>query len=345
MTGIVKDPRYFNHEMGAYHVESPARLKTIYRALEEDRQLTSKLKIISPRLAQMEEILWIHEKNYYHLLESTQARERVILDPDTSTNPSSFQTARLAVGGVLEAARAIMEEEITNAFALIRPPGHHAEKARAMGFCLFNNVAIAAEYLRRSYSVDRIVIFDWDVHHGNGTQNAFYNRDDVLYFSLHQYPHYPGTGHWSEIGQGPGQGLTINCPLQGGKGDADYLYALERLLSPIIDTYQPQFFLVSAGFDPHQADPLSSMLLTAPGFAALTEWAMTKALATAQGRLLLVLEGGYALEALAESVKQVLYQLARFQSRPQLDPNLNPQTEEEISQVVKSLKPFWPLSS
>lgn len=344
MTGIVKDPRYFNHEMGAYHVESPARLKAIYQALDEDKYLISKLKIISPRLAQKEEILLSHEEKYYHLLESTQGKGRVILDPDTSTSPDSFQTARLAVGGVLEAARAIMEREVENAFALIRPPGHHAEKDKAMGFCLFNNVAIAAEYLKQQYSVDKIIIIDWDVHHGNGTQNAFYSRNDVLYFSLHQFPHYPGTGHWREIGISQGQGFTVNCPLQGGKGDADYLYVLERLLSPIIEAYQPRFFLVSAGFDPHLEDPLSSMLLSSSGFAALTGFIMSKALATAQGRLLLVLEGGYALEALAESVRQVLYQLSRLKSSPEIDSILNPQTEKEVSHVVKSLSKFWPLS-
>jgi acetoin utilization deacetylase AcuC-like enzyme len=237
-----------------------------------------------------------------------------------------------------------MEEEVNNAFALIRPPGHHAEKDKAMGFCLFNNVAIAAEYLLRNYSIDRVMIIDWDVHHGNGTQHSFYERSDVLYFSLHQFPHYPGTGHWQEIGADKGRGFTINCPLTSGKGDGDYLYIFERVLAPVMDSFQPEFILVSAGFDPHQQDPLSGMMLSANGFAALTRFLLDKAARTAGDRLLLTLEGGYALDALARSVIGVLGQLSGQQPPPEITREINPQTEKEILPVINTLKDFWPLT-
>ncbi|HHF42461.1 MAG: histone deacetylase [Candidatus Aminicenantes bacterium] len=342
MTGLVKDERYLRHQMGAYHVESPERLQAIHEAIEEKFSSTS-FALIPPRPAREEEILWIHEKSYYEQLAATQGKERVILDPDTSTCSESFSTALLAAGGLMEAARAIMEGEVTNAFALIRPPGHHAEKSRAMGFCLFNNIALAAEYLLRIHSVDKILIVDWDVHHGNGTQHSFEQRSEVLYFSLHQYPHYPGTGHWEEIGAGPGKGFTINCPLSPGKGDADYLYIFKRVLKPVIEAFQPEFILVSAGFDPHLEDPLSGMQLSSQGFAALTYFLLEQAARMAQGHLLLTLEGGYALEALARSVVAVLEQLSGVAPPPQIKQPPQPQTEKQIDLVIRRLKEFWPL--
>ena len=343
MTGLVKDERYLRHWMGAYHVESPERLQVIYEAIEE-RFSASSFQLIPPRPAREEEILWIHEKSYYEQLAATQGKEWVVLDPDTSTCRDSFSTALLAAGGLMAAARAIMEGKVTNAFALIRPPGHHAEKNRAMGFCLFNNVALAAEYLLRNFSVDKILIIDWDVHHGNGTQHSFAERSDVLYFSLHQYPHYPGTGHWEEIGTGPGEGFTINCPLSPGKGDADYLYVFERILDPVIEAFQPEFILVSAGFDPHLEDPLSGMQLSSQGFAALTHFLLEQAVRTAQAHLLFTLEGGYALKALARSVVAVLEQLQGQAPLPEIKPAPSPQTEKEIEPVVVKLKDFWPLA-
>ncbi len=308
-TGIIKDKRFLKHNPGAYHVEGPERLKVIYEMLEED--FPASLKEIPPRPATEEEICLVHTPGHYRTIRSTREKERTILDADTSASSDSFEAACLAVGGVLEGVDKIMAGEVKNVFALIRPPGHHAEAAKAMGFCLFNNIAVGAQYLRKKHSLNRILIVDWDVHHGNGTQNAFYKTDEVLYFSLHQFPHYPGTGHFSETGAGRGEGYTVNLPLSGGKGDSDYLLQFEKVLTPLAASYKPQFILVSAGFDPHQDDPLSSMLLSDEGFAGMTLKLMELAEKWTEGRLLLALEGGYSLEALQKSVRQVLLHLLR----------------------------------
>ncbi|OGD22846.1 MAG: histone deacetylase, partial [Candidatus Aminicenantes bacterium RBG_16_63_16] len=293
-TGIVKDRRYLEHDMGPGHPESPDRLKTIYKMLEKSTAFSS-YPVIAPRPATGAEIELIHTKPYHDLIRRTAGRERVYLDPDTSTSAKSYETALLAAGGALRAAEMIIERKIDNAFALVRPPGHHAEASEARGFCIFNNVAVAAEHLVRSSGLKRILIVDWDLHHGNGTQHSFEDRDDVLYFSTHQFPHYPGTGHWSEVGKGKGEGFTVNVPLAAGKTDADFLFIFRRLLAPIARAFRPEFILVSAGFDIFAGDPLGGMELSVAGFGVLAAELQELARSLSARRILYVLEGGYNL--------------------------------------------------
>ena len=247
----------------------------------------------------------------------------------------------LAVGGLLEACRAVMEEKIENGFALIRPPGHHAESGQAMGFCLFNNVAVAAEYLLKKFSLKRILIVDWDLHHGNGTQHSFYNRNDVLYFSTHQYPHYPGTGHWSEVGQGPGEGYTVNVPLSPGKGDSDFRFIFNSILAPIVDEYNPEFILVSAGFDIYEDDPLGGMLISASGFGALAFDLIKMAERHCSGRILFTLEGGYSLQGLRDGVKEVLLQLFGKTGNDSIKTEVSPLLKKELQPVLATQGKYW----
>jgi acetoin utilization deacetylase AcuC-like enzyme len=215
----------------------------------------------------------------------------------------SYQAAVYAAGGLLNATAEVMDGKLDSAFALVRPPGHHAEWNCGMGFCLFNNVAIAAKYALQKYKLNRILIVDFDLHHGNGTQDAFYSDPQVLYFSTHQYPHYPGTGNYDEIGQGAGVGTTINVPLPAGCGDEKYLKVFNEILAPAAERYKPQLILVSAGYDAHWADNLGSQRLTVTGYAQFTEILMNLAQKLCDGKLVLTLEGGYNLAALAASVR------------------------------------------
>jgi acetoin utilization deacetylase AcuC-like enzyme len=215
----------------------------------------------------------------------------------------SLTAAYLAAGGTLAAVDAIMKRQVDHVFCAVRPPGHHAEAGRAMGFCLFNNVAIAARYMQKNHGLTRVLIVDWDVHHGNGTQHSFEDDPSVLYFSTHQYPHYPGTGRATEQGRGAGQGFTINVPMEAGEGDDEYRAVFHKSLVPAADDFKPEFVIISAGFDAHKDDPLASMGLTESGYADLTDIVAGIAKRHANGRILSSLEGGYNLTALAASVE------------------------------------------
>jgi len=236
-----------------------------------------------------------------------------------------------------------MEKKIQNSFALVRPPGHHAEASQAMGFCLFNNAAIAAQYLIDKCRLTRILIVDWDLHHGNGTQHSFYERSDVLYFSTHQYPHYPGTGNWDETGKNSGEGYTVNVPLSPGKTDEDYLFIFRYILIPIASAYKPQFILVSAGFDIHENDPLGGMRISNQGFAALTLELLLLAHQFCQDRILFTLEGGYDLQGLKQGVKQVLLCLGSQEKETGIKASVSPLIEKEIVPVLDIQKKYWPL--
>ena len=285
----------------------------------EERPVGKKVIRLEPRLAAPEEISLIHDFEYVKKIEKTAGHE-IQLDPDTRTSPHSWEAARLAVGGLLTCVDWVFDVGAgssrpgrenraptpRNAFAFVRPPGHHAERARAMGFCLFNNVAIAAEYAIRRKNCKKILIIDYDVHHGNGTQWAFYNRNDVFYISTHRYPFYPGTGARREEGEGQGKGFTLNVPFPGGEGDEEYLRAFETEVIPSTLDYQPDLILVSAGFDAHRLDPLGGMNVTAGGFAEMTRKILKAAGEVCGGKTILVLEGGYSLEGLSESVEKCL---------------------------------------
>jgi acetoin utilization deacetylase AcuC-like enzyme len=309
-TGIVKHARYLDHVMDIGHPESPERLKAIY-AMLEDSDMQGLFEEVTAREATREELEAVHTPSYIDLVASTAGKSYFRLDMDTSTSAKSYEAALLAAGGLLELIRAVMEDRLSNGFALVRPPGHHAEEDRAMGFCLFNNVAVGARYAMRNYGLERILIIDWDVHHGNGTQNAFYSDRRVLYFSTHRYGFfYPGTGGVTEVGKEDGEGFNVNVPLSAGVGDEEFQIIFQELLKPIALEYQPQLILVSAGFDTYYDDPLGGMKVTEQGFAALTGILMEIADATCRKRLVLTLEGGYDVTGESRSVKAVLKKLA-----------------------------------
>jgi len=305
-TGFVYHPDYLNHQMGPHHPESPDRLRAILGRLEGSG-LMSRLVRLEPTPPDHEWITsWItkvHTSTYLKDLRKVSPQEgQVALDPDTSISPGSLNAACLAVAGALAAADAIMQGRVQNAFCAVRPPGHHAESSHAMGFCLFNNVAIAARYLQEHHGLERIAIVDWDVHHGNGTQRTFYEDASVFFFSTHQYPYYPGTGKAHETGTGRGTGYTKNVPLPAGMGDTEYLQIFNTVLRPALKAYRPEAIIVSAGFDAHRDDPLAGMNLTTEGYVALSRVVKEIAGEFCQGRVLSCLEGGYNLEALAASV-------------------------------------------
>ena len=289
---------------------------------------------LEPRMATPEEISLVHDSEYVKKIEETAGHD-IQLDPDTPVSPKSWEAACLAVGGMLTAVDWILEGVGTggatgggpppdrseartaggygsdrtrshNAFAFVRPPGHHAERARAMGFCLFNNVAIAAEYALRKPGIGKVLIVDYDVHHGNGTQSAFYDRNDVFYISTHRYPFYPGTGARKEEGTGKGKGFTLNVPFSGGQGDEEYLKAFDDEIIPAARDFGPDLILISAGYDAHRLDPLGGMNVTSKGFAEMTRRILEIADQSCSGKVLCVLEGGYSLEGLAESVEECL---------------------------------------
>jgi len=300
-TGYVYHPIYLQHDTGQ-HVEVAARLETLISHLEKSG-LKSKLTPIEPRPATVDEIALVHQRQYIKEIEETAAKGGGWLDPDTVMSPDSYQAALYAAGGVIRATEAVMAGEVANAFALVRPPGHHATSSKAMGFCLFNNIAIAAEYALAKYKLERILIIDFDVHHGNGTQGTFYDNPKVMYISTHEYPFYPGTGAIDETGSGEGRGTNLNIPLPAGCGDSEYLEVFEQIIVPAARRFNPRLILVSTGYDGHWADPLAMMNLSVSGFARMTGIIKGLADELCDGRLALTLEGGYNLEALAASVK------------------------------------------
>ncbi len=303
-TGFVYHPDFLKHDMGYGHPESPSRLQAIVSHLASSGVM-ERLTPIEPAPAEEQWILEVHELGYVRMLKTHAPQSgRVSLDADTCLSPGSLAAAYLAAGAATAAVRAIFEGVVGNAFCAVRPPGHHAERDRAMGFCLFNNVAIAARYAQREHGIQRVLIVDWDVHHGNGTQHTFYDDPSVLFFSTHQSPHYPGTGRPDERGRGKGEGTTINVPMSPGEGDEEYRQVFQRVLVPAADAYQPELVIISAGFDAHRDDPLASMGLTEQGYRDLTRLVADIAQRHCRGRLLSSLEGGYNLKALSASVEQ-----------------------------------------
>jgi acetoin utilization deacetylase AcuC-like enzyme len=343
-TGIVRHEMYKRHLADYPHVESPKRLEAIYAMLEE-ADMTGKFVILSPRPATQEELTWVHSELHLERVAATDGKPHASLDPDTQTTSQSYQAARLAVGGVLTLIDKIYDGTVKNGFALVRPPGHHAERDRAMGFCLFNNVAYGALYAMNTYAADRVLIVDWDLHHGNGTQNSFYEDPNVLYFSTHQFPYYPGSGALTDVGRGDGAGYTVNVPLWPGHGDGEFYQIFKTILSPIADSFKPDFILVSAGFDTYYDDPLGGMRVTPKGYAALTRIMMDLAETHCSGRLACTLEGGYHLAGLRDSVKAVLKELSEQSILGQEDLASFEQTSPPpiVKQVIAVQKRYWPV--
>ncbi|MAF66654.1 MAG: histone deacetylase [Planctomycetes bacterium] len=282
------------------HPERPARLTSLLAELERSGLAADVDRIEAPP-APLERLLAVHDEGHVRAMRAAVERGARLLDQgDTAISTHSWRAALCAAGAGLEAAERILSGEWRNAFAAVRPPGHHAEHAQAMGFCLLNNVAVCARALREVHGIERVAIIDWDVHHGNGTQHAFEHDPSVFFLSLHQWPHYPGSGAADEHGSGEGEGTTRNLPLPAGSGDREWLAALEEGLREV-ESFAPEFILVSAGFDAHAADPLSGTCVTTAAYARMTEAVGALAQRCAQGRLLSMLEGGYDLAALASS--------------------------------------------
>ena len=300
-SGLAYSHSFLLHETGPAHPDQPARVGFIYETLG-DVGLLKVLKKIDFEAVDEEALAPIHDAEYVSLVTQICSEGGGFLDIDTPVSGKSCDVALLAVGAVLAACDAVAGTEVANAFCPVRPPGHHATHTRGMGFCLFNNVALAARHIQSALGRERVMIVDWDVHHGNGTQMAFYSDPTVFYFSMHQEAHYPGTGWPEEMGEGDGRGYTLNCPLPVGAGDEEAIRIFETRFRDAADFFSPEFILISAGFDGHAKDPLSRINMTEGGFRRLTEIVCEAAAAHCRGRVVSALEGGYHLPALAASV-------------------------------------------
>ena len=299
-TGFVYHTDYLKHDTGVQNPERPERLQASIKALQASG-FWDDLHQIEATPVTLDQMCYAHIQDHIDRIKQ-YCENGLPLDYDTPTSPASYDVARLSTGGVLRAADAVMAETVRNAFALVRPPGHHATPTRAMGFCLFNSVAIAARYLQREHGVGRIAIVDWDVHHGNGTQDIFYDDPSVFFFSAHQVPLYPGTGMADETGIGDAVGTTLNIPMPPGSEPSNYVETFQKILKPALLDFSPDFLIISAGFDAHRLDPLSAINMTADGFSSLTDILCEIAAETCGGRLISALEGGYDLKGLSESV-------------------------------------------
>lgn len=355
-TGFVYHEDYLKHDTGRNHPESANRLISILQKLEEQGLMSGRIERLQPVNASREDIVRVHTDAYVRRVEAICDRGGGMLDPDTPLCSDSYNIALLAAGGVLKAVDGVMDESnnLKHVFALVRPPGHHATSSKGMGFCIFNNLAIATEHLKRNYGIKRILIVDWDVHHGNGTQDLFFEDRSVLYFSTHQYPHYPHTGGIDEVGEGEGEGFTVNLPLPAGTDDVGYLYALNNILMPIAAEFGPEFLLVSAGFDAHTADPLASMHVTSSGFGLFMDLIAAIAEENCGGRIAMALEGGYNLDAIAESALSVFNSLlssshsrshsrSRSRSREPKEGEFSTskQVAGRVEEVKKVQKEYW----
>lgn len=349
-TAIFKDDLFLRHDPGFNHPESPERIKIIYDVLaNQDLKnifLTPEFSTVSH-----ETILMNHSSSLVEQVELTSGKDFGALDPDTTTSPESYAAAMLAVGAVVKGVDLLVENEIDNGFALVRPPGHHAEQDRAMGFCLFNNIAIAAHHAIEKHGYERVMIVDWDLHHGNGTQRSFYETKNVLYVSMHQYPYYPGSGSFQETGRGEGEGYTINIPMDAGQGDSEYGEIFNEIVVPVGLLYKPQLILLSTGFDIYHGDPLGGMRVGYEGFGYMTRKMRELACEVCDGRLLATLEGGYNLTGLRDGVFSVLSEMVGEPLPVEFNCELSPSAAERLENsrvdnrsiltAKKVVKKYW----
>ncbi len=340
--GIVYDPAYLIHTQ-AQHPERKERLEHIIAALDQGG-LMDLIEMFKPDSAEVEDIALVHDPGYIRSIEEACLSGKRFLDMDTYIVPESYRIALLSAGGVLTGLKKVMDSVPRKTFALNRPPGHHAERSTAMGFCLFNNVAIAAAAAGRDYGLKRIAIVDWDVHHGNGTQHAFEDNREVLFISTHQSPAYPGTGRLQEVGQGDGEGFNVNMPLPAGCGDVEYSLFFDRVVIPVLDQYKPELIIISSGYDAYRQDPLAGMSLTHRGFNYMAEVVTAAAERWSDGRVLLCLEGGYHLQGQAGAVVQVLNALGRWglpitERAPDLAPVKHAQ--QRLQEVLEVQRAYW----
>jgi acetoin utilization deacetylase AcuC-like enzyme len=337
--GFCLDPVFLEHDAGPGHPERPERLAAVERGLRE-AGLARELVPFAARAATREELLRVHTAAHVDRL-ATAAGHRVRLDPDTAMSPRSHDAAVRAAGAVVEAVEQVLDGRLDRAFCAVRPPGHHATPGRAMGFCLLNNVALgAAAALARG--LRRVAVIDFDVHHGNGTQDAFYRDRRVLFVSSHQFPFYPGTGDLDEVGEGDGRGFTVNLPMPAGTGDGDYRRAYREIVEPIGRAFDPELVLVSAGFDAHRDDPLGGMALSGAGFAELADVCLCAAAGAARGRVVAVLEGGYDLGGLAEGTAAVVGRMLGRSYRASDSPP-RPGVDRLLESYRAAHAPHWPV--
>lgn len=307
-TAYVTHPLYIDHDFPG-HPEHAGRIKAVWRELESSN-LTPKLLKLTPDEISDELILAVHTPEYLRLLDMLPVQERgVKLDGDTYALPETPEIARLSAGGVLLAMETVLSGQATNAMACVRPPGHHARAERGMGFCILGNVPIAVKAVQKKYGLERVLVVDYDVHHGNGSQDMFYTDPSVLFISSHQYPLYPGTGRAEETGAGQGKGTTINIPLPAGTGDAGFAKVYEQIIWPAARRFQPELIVVSAGFDAHWRDPLAELRLSLPGYAHISRELIRMANELCDGKIVFVMEGGYDLEALAHGWRNIAHAL------------------------------------
>jgi acetoin utilization deacetylase AcuC-like enzyme len=335
--GFCLDPVFAGHDAGSGHPERPERLEAVRAGLEKAGLLPD-LRPLPARLARRDELTRVHTPAHVDRLAAAAGRH-LRIDPDTAMSPRSHDAALRAAGSVVEAVHRVLDGELDRAFCAVRPPGHHATPERAMGFCLFNNVAVgAAAALARG--LRRVAVLDFDVHHGNGTQDAFWRELRVLFVSSHQFPFYPGTGALDEVGEGDGRGFTVNLPMPGGCGDGEYARAWREIVEPIGREHDPELVLVSAGFDAHRDDPLGGMGLTGAGFAALMDACLAVASGSARGRLVAVLEGGYSPEGIAEATAAVVGRMVG-QPGAEEETNARPGIERLLAAFRSAHAPHW----
>ena len=350
-TAIYYSPVFLEHDPGRDHPEVPARLKSIVAELSQSGVLNSdKCGYVEPKPAKREDIELVHETEYIDLVRKTCAAGGGSLDlGDTIVSAKSYAAATLAAGALIDALSMVAHEKVKNAFALVRPPGHHAGAYYALGFCLFNNIAIGASYLVNRLNLKRVLIIDVDAHHGNGTQEVFYDTDKVLYISLHEDPSgFPGTGFVDEVGEGSGLGFTVNIPLPFKTGDAIFQRAFDEIVVPIAHQYKPEFVLVSAGFDGHYSDPVGDLSLSMKTYDKAFEKIVALATSLCEGRLVAALEGGYSLNFLGKMVTSAIARMAHSSYR--VDDSLSashPRTIRKAEEIIKNVKrtfsSFWRL--
>jgi len=349
-TAVVFSPIYYRHNPGKGHPESAKRLHVIIQELKNIPEPDRKWKLVQPERARIEDVELVHGTGYIRMVEAVSKSGGGLLDlQDTVVSPESFEVALYAVGGTLKAVNLVMEKKFENAFALVRPPGHHAARFRALGFCLFNNVAVAAQHLLERFSLQRIAILDVDSHHGNGTQEIFYGTDKVLYLSIHEDPsEFPGTGFTDEIGEEKGLGYTVNVPLPFGTGDQVYLKAMREIVAPTVRQYKPQFMLLSAGFDTHYADPVGRLALSGSGISRVYRAIADLATEVCQGRLVAVLEGGYNVRVVGKLATAAVAHVSgtRYPVKnrsPRISGRMESQGMRVLEELKRTQRAFWNL--
>jgi len=341
---VIRDDRFTQHLENVFHLENAKRVKA-FQAVLKHPSLEGRWLEVIPRMAGPEELAWVHTPEHIQRIAQTAGKPLSSFDLDTQATAKSYDVARLAAGAVFSLLDEIRNNTAKRAFACIRPPGHHAEADKAMGFCLFNNIALGARYLKERYSVNKVMIVDIDVHHGNGTQSIFYDTDEVLFVSMHQFPCYPGTGKMGEVGAGRGRGFTVNVPLGKGYGDKDFARIIHQLIKPLAREYQPYIILVSCGFDLYMYDRLGDMQVTPEGYGLITRLLLEAAEEVCNGRIAFILEGGYSVKGNTQCGLRVMQELCDVStlSAEKIEKVKSPSFFKfsELNKVIEIQKKYW----